>query len=88
MKRKVEVIIFRQQRLGIIKMTLLTITQICKKLVVRMSWVHRWIQNGHFPEPYIDGSYGRKWLESDIDAWLDNIKADKNVYEFRRDKAS
>jgi prophage regulatory protein len=64
---------------------LLDLKQVCEKLAIKRSSLYRWIQDGHFPEPIIIGGKNTRWIESEIEDYI-NIK--KESREADRKKQS
>lgn len=51
---------------------LVGVTEIAKKVGVRLSAVSNWtVRHLDFPEPVVELSFGKLWLWSDVERWLD-----------------
>jgi excisionase family DNA binding protein len=53
-------------------METITLTQLAKKIGIHKTTLYDMIKDGRFPVEPIKGTHPRRWLVSDIEAWLRN----------------
>lgn len=53
---------------------LLTIKEVCDALSIKKSSVWSWVKNGTFPEPIIIGEKNTRWIESEIQDYINSKK--------------
>lgn len=45
--------------------------QVCARLSICTSWLHRLVQQGRFPKPIKLGKRAARWPAEDVDDWID-----------------
>lgn len=48
----------------------LCMREVSEKVGFSRSQIYRWIRGGYFPNGKLFGARSRRWLESEIDTWL------------------
>lgn len=58
-------------------MKLLRIEEVSERAGWKKTKIYAMMKDGSFPKPVKQGRYSR-WLDSDIDAWIESIKSQQN----------
>jgi prophage regulatory protein len=51
---------------------LLRISDVSERLRISKSTIYKWVKDGRFPEPIILGDGASRWVEGEINEWLEN----------------
>lgn len=58
---------------------LLKLAQVMDIVGLGRSMIYRLIRNGEFPRPFKPGGYSSRWSESEVRAWCDQLKAERDA---------
>lgn len=56
---------------------LLTVHEVAEKVGLSRTNVWNLLKKGEFPSPVYPSERSTRWIESDIDSWIDGLKANK-----------
>lgn len=51
---------------------LLRLREVQHRVGLGRSTIYRWMDEGKFPRPYSIGDYAVRWLESEIEQWIES----------------
>ncbi|MEY6764099.1 helix-turn-helix transcriptional regulator [Kluyvera ascorbata] len=61
------------------KQSLIRLPEVCRRTGNGKSWTYKQIKEGRFPKPVKTGFRSVAWVESEVDAWIEQRIAERNI---------